>query len=240
MLSGPGGNVVVLNGPDGKLVVDTFVRPAWPPLKRRSTRMGGADHDRDQHALALRSRRQQRELPQRQRGRSSRSNTKKRLSETARPARHALPARADRRAADRRRSTTRHKLYVNGEQVDLGYVPPAHTDTDITVASPKANVLHLGDLFFNGMYPFIDASTGGNINGMIAAADQALERSTRETKIVPGHGPLADRARADRYRDMLVTVRDRVAKLKAAGTDASRRRGQADRRPRRRRGARAS
>jgi glyoxylase-like metal-dependent hydrolase (beta-lactamase superfamily II) len=80
-----------------------------------------------------------------------------------------------------------------------------------------AEVLHLGDTFFNGMYPFIDASTGGNIKGMIAAADQALRMAGPRAKIVPGHGALADREALIKYRDMLVTVRDRVQKLKAAG-----------------------
>jgi hypothetical protein len=72
-------------------------------------------------------------------------------------------------------------------------------------------------VFFNGIYPFIDASTGGRINGMIDGADRALKMSNAQTKIVPGHGPLADRAALTRYRDMMATVRDRVQKLKAAG-----------------------
>jgi glyoxylase-like metal-dependent hydrolase (beta-lactamase superfamily II) len=78
-------------------------------------------------------------------------------------------------------------------------------------------VLHLGDLFFNGMYPFIDAGTAGSINGMIAAADTCLKLADSSTKIVPGHGPLADRAALTTYRDMMVTVRDRVQKLKTSG-----------------------
>ena len=78
------------------------------------------------------------------------------------------------------------------------YVPPAHTDTDIFVHYAKGNVLHLGDTFFNGIYPFIDASTGGNINGMIGAAERALKMANATTKIVPGHGPVADRSDARR------------------------------------------
>jgi cyclase len=96
-------------------------------------------------------------------------------------------------------------------------IPPAHTDTDVSIRFAKANVLHLGDVFFNGGYPFIDAGTGGNIAGMIAGATKAVALSDAQTKIVPGHGPLADRAALTRYRDMLVTVRDRVQKLKTSG-----------------------
>jgi cyclase len=85
------------------------------------------------------------------------------------------------------------------------------------VRSAKGDVLHLGDLFFNGMYPFFDAATGGSINGMIAGVDQVIKLAGPATRIVPGHGPLADRAALAKYRDMMVTVRDRVQKLKTAG-----------------------
>ncbi len=87
-----------------------------------------------------------------------------------------------------------HAIKVNGEDIALGYVQPAHTDTDIAIHFRGANVLHLGDLFFNGIYPFIDAGTGGTIDGMIAAATRALGMVDAQTKIVPGHGPLGDKA----------------------------------------------
>jgi hypothetical protein len=84
----------------------------------------------------------------------------------------------------------------------------------------KANVIHMGDTFFNGFYPVIDASTGGKINGMILAADKILSLGDNNTKIVPGHGPLGNKADLTKYRDMLVVTRDRVQKLKAAGKSA--------------------
>ena len=112
---------------------------------------------------------------------------------------------------------TTHALTLNGEQIALGYVPPAHTDTDIYIHFTKGNVLHLGDLYLNGSYPFIDASTGGRMNGMIAAAETGIRLANATTKIVPGHGPLGDRASLTTYRDMLSTVRDRVQKLKSSG-----------------------
>ena len=100
-------------------------------------------------------------------------------------------------------------------------------------------MLHLGDTFFNGIYPFIDASTGGNINGMIGAAERALKMANATTKIVPGHGPVADRATLDAYRTMLTTIRDRVRTQKNGGPHARRGAGrEAERRLRRRVGQR--
>jgi len=109
------------------------------------------------------------------------------------------------------------QLFLNNEELALGYFPPAHTDTDIYVHFQNANVLHVGDTFFNGFYPFIDASTGGNIKGMIAATETALRLATSDTKIVPGHGPLGDKPSLTKWYDMLSVVRDRVQKQKATG-----------------------
>jgi glyoxylase-like metal-dependent hydrolase (beta-lactamase superfamily II) len=107
---------------------------------------------------------------------------------------------------------------AGGEEcIDLEYVPRAQTDTDIYVHFVMSDVLHLGGTFSNGMYPFIDADTGGSINGMIAAAEGVLKGVNPGTKIVPGHGRLADGTALMKYRDMLATVRDRVQKLKTVG-----------------------
>jgi len=105
----------------------------------------------------------------------------------------------------------------NGDSLDLVHFDPAHTDTDIYIHFHKANVLHVGDIWFNGMYPFIDEATGGKIGGMISASEKALAVADTGTKIIPGHGPLGAKADLQRYRDMLVGVRDKVAALKAAG-----------------------
>ena len=109
------------------------------------------------------------------------------------------------------------RIDANGESLMLGKIPNAHTDTDIYIKFQKANVLHLGDVFFNGMYPFIDGTTGGSINGMIDGVTFSMKQADKTTKIVPGHGPLGDLAALTRFRDMLVTSRDRVAKLKKSG-----------------------
>ncbi len=108
-------------------------------------------------------------------------------------------------------------FHVNGDDVQAIHVPPAHTDGDSFVHFHKANVIHAGDLFFNGLYPFIDLSTGGSLDGMIAAADRMLTIVDDKTKVIPGHGPLADRAALKDYRDMLAGIRDRVLPLVKAG-----------------------
>lgn len=109
------------------------------------------------------------------------------------------------------------KMWHNGDSLDLAHFDAAHTDTDIYILFHRANVLHVGDIWFNGMYPFIDESSAGNIGGMIRASEKALAVAGAQTKIVPGHGPLGTKAQLQRYRDMLSAIRDKVAALKAAG-----------------------
>jgi cyclase len=108
-------------------------------------------------------------------------------------------------------------FHLNGDEIHAFHVPPAHTDGDAIVHFRTANVVHMGDLFFNGMYPFIDVSSGGSIDGMISAAERALGMIDAETKLIPGHGPLAGRADLTAYRDMLVGVRAAVMKHVSAG-----------------------
>jgi cyclase len=107
--------------------------------------------------------------------------------------------------------------YHNSDQIDLVHFDPAHTDTDIYIHFTKGDVLHVGDIWFNGFYPLIDDSSGGRIDGMVAASDRALSLAGPQTKIVPGHGPLGDKTGLRAYRDMLSTTRDRVSKLKSSG-----------------------
>lgn len=108
-------------------------------------------------------------------------------------------------------------FHLNGHEVRVIHLPPGHTDGDAVVWVPAANVLHTGDLLFNGTYPVIDVSAGGSIGGMIRSLDRLLPLVGPATKVVPGHGPLADRAAMLRFRGMLVTVRDRVTKLVKEG-----------------------
>lgn len=110
-----------------------------------------------------------------------------------------------------------HQVDYNGQHIQLKYYGPAHTDSDISVFFPDTEVLHVADTWWNGFYPFIDYSTGGNIDGMIRAAHANVQHTTDKTLIVPGHGPVGNRAALTEYRDMLVAIRDKVAKLKQQG-----------------------
>jgi len=108
-------------------------------------------------------------------------------------------------------------FHLNGDSIVVSHVRNAHTDGDVIVYFAKADVLHSGDTFFNGMYPFIDVSTGGSVDGMIAAADAMLRIAGARTRIIPGHGPLATRAELAAFRAMLVAARDSIAPMVRAG-----------------------
>ncbi len=106
-------------------------------------------------------------------------------------------------------------FHLNGDDIHAVHVKNAHTDGDVLVHWQKANVLHMGDTFFNGMYPFIDLSSGGSVNGVIDAISTALTYANEQTRIIPGHGPVSTKADMAAYRDMLVAVRDKVKTLVA-------------------------
>ena len=99
----------------------------------------------------------------------------------------------------------------------LSHPAPAHTDGDTIVSFLNADVIATGDTVTTASYPNIDVAGGGTIDGMIAAAKFVIAQSDNKTKIVPGHGPLTNRAGVMEYRDMLQTARDRIAKAKAGG-----------------------
>src|SRR5437899_8548579 len=218
LLAGPGGNVVVLQGSDGLVVVDTFVAPAWPKLQESLKGFGAPvkfvidthwhfDHT-DNNA------------PLRALGATlvAHENTRLRMTQPHHLAVLELDFPPSPAAAlPQRVFQDGYKLEANGERLAVTHVPPAHTDTDVIVRFEQANVLHTGDVFFNGRYPFIDGSTGGTIDGMIAGAGRLLDLADGDTKIVPGHGPLSNKAGLAKYRDMLFTAGDRVRKLKASG-----------------------
>src|SRR5438874_2704059 len=218
LLAGPGGNVVVLHGSDGLVVVDTFVAPAWPKLQESLKGFGSPvktvinthwhfDHT-DNNA------------PLRAGGATvvAHENTKLRMTQPHHLAVLELDFPPSPAAAlPQRVFKDGYKLEANGERLAVTHVPPAHTDTDVALRFEKANVLHTGDVFFNGFYPYIDGSTGGRIDGMIEAADRLLSLADADTKIVPGHGPLGTKSDYAKYREMLSTAADRVRKLKASG-----------------------
>ena len=220
MLAGPGGNVVVLRGAEGLVVVDTFAAPAWPRLQESLAAVGASapvkvvinthwhfDHTDNNAQL-------------RAAGATvvAHENTRKRMSTPQRMEILGLdfpPSPAG--ALPQRVFDERFGLQGYGEQIEVSHVAPAHTDTDVIVRFERANLLHAGDVFFNGRYPLIDGSSGGKVDGMIAACDRLLELANAETKIVPGHGALTNSAGLVKYRDMLVTARERVHRLKSSG-----------------------
>ncbi len=102
---------------------------------------------------------------------------------------------------------------MNGQTAQAFHVAAAHTDGDAMIHFREANVIHMGDTFFNGFYPFIDFRSGGSIDGVFAAIDKVLGMSDANTVIVPGHGPVGDRDDLIAYRDMLIKARDGIQPL---------------------------
>ncbi len=219
MLYGPGGNMVALDGPDGKVLVDASFASVAPKVKLALDGISNAplkilidthwhfDHTDGNAAMH-------------QFGAMilAHENTRKRLStpQTLKFFGMQFPA-SPMEALPQQTFSDTFKLYFNKEEISMAHFSPAHTDTDIFVHFLGGNVLHMGDTYFNGMYPFLDSGTGGKIDGMIRAATKGITLTDGSTKIVPGHGPLGDKAMLTKYRDMLVTVRDRVKAQKSSG-----------------------
>jgi glyoxylase-like metal-dependent hydrolase (beta-lactamase superfamily II) len=108
-------------------------------------------------------------------------------------------------------------FHINGDTLRAFHVSRAHTDGDSVIHFQEANVIHAGDVFFNGFYPFIDVDHGGTLKGTIEAADAVLALADGETVIIPGHGPLGDRKQLQAYREMLSTAYEELSRLKAGG-----------------------
>lgn len=219
VLMGSGGNITVLSGRDGKLVVDSGIAVSRPrveaalngisqvPLKYLINTHWHWDHtdgNEWMHGLGATI--------------IAQENTLKRLSATTRVedwdytfqpwpigARPTITF------------STGKTLKFGGETIVLKDHGMGHTDSDITVYFKKADVIALGDIFWNGFYPFIDLSTGGTIDGAIRLANASLASVTDKTIIIPGHGPVGNRAQLIEFRDMLVSIRENVARLKKEG-----------------------
>ena len=104
-------------------------------------------------------------------------------------------------------------FHWNDEEVRVQHIEPAHTDGDSLVVFSGANVIHMGDTFFNGSYPYIDISAGGSVDGVVAAMDKVLSMADDDTRIIPGHGALSNKAGLKQARDLLVKLRGRIQKL---------------------------
>jgi glyoxylase-like metal-dependent hydrolase (beta-lactamase superfamily II) len=219
VITGSGGNVAVLDGPDGKVMVDTGFATSEKQFRTELGSIGNQplkllinthwhfDHTDGNEWLH-------------KAGATilAHENTRLRLStpqEIAAFKIHFDPSPAD--ALPQQTFAEETKLYLNGESIILRHYEPAHTDSDIFIHFQHADVFHAGDTYFAGHYPMIDASSGGSIGGMIAAADLTLSIVSATTRIISGHGAVTDRQAFQEYRDMLVDVKSRVGKLKQQG-----------------------
>jgi len=220
VLEGSGGNVAVLTGRDGKVLIDAGITAsrarileALSGLSKDPVRQLINTHWHFDHADGNEW------LHKEGASILAHENTRKHLSVAQRvedwdftfshsPA-TALPSEVF--AHDK-------TLTANGTTLLLKYYGPAHTDSDISVTFQEPNILHTGDTYWNGIYPFIDYSTGGSIEGIIRAAEANLVAVTNDTIVIPGHGPpVSNKMELTQFRDMLVTIRDKVAALKKQG-----------------------
>ena len=108
-------------------------------------------------------------------------------------------------------------IHFNGEEIRVTHLPAGHTDGDSVVWFTGSNVVHMGDLFFSGHFPFIDLDSGGSVDGLIQAVDTVLAKLPEGAKIIPGHGPVSGRKELEAYRAMLVESRDLVRDRKKRG-----------------------
>ena len=208
MMTGAGGNLLVSTGPDGVLVIDDQYAPLAAKIRAAIAKLDAgpirwvvnthwhSDHTGGNAAMA-------------EAGAVivAHDNVRERMSSEqfiAALGRRVPPSPAA--ALPVVTFTETLSLHFNGDELRVVHVPPAHTDGDALIHVRSANVLHTGDVFFNGRYPFFDASSGGAFAGMIDAASRALELADDDTLIVPGHGVLARRGDLVEYRDMLVEV----------------------------------
>jgi glyoxylase-like metal-dependent hydrolase (beta-lactamase superfamily II) len=219
VLEGSGGNIAVLTGRDGKLLVDSGFAVSRPALSKALTSISPdpikhlinthwhTDHtDGNEwlHSVGAVI--------------TAHENTMKRLSVATRVEgwNYTFPA-ASAGALPENVFATDCEISHNDTRIVLNYYGPAHTDTDISVYFTEADILHVGDTWWNGVYPFIDYSTGGSIDGAIRAAQANLAAVNGKTIVIGGHGPIGGESDLAEFHDMLVAIRESVAALKKQG-----------------------
>jgi glyoxylase-like metal-dependent hydrolase (beta-lactamase superfamily II) len=219
-LEGSGGNVAVLTGADGKVFIDAGITASRPRILEAAASLSGdpitylinthwhfdhADGNEWLHAEGAAI--------------LAHENTRKHLLTAQRVEDWDFnfpPSPSGAIPTDVFSSERMVKL--NRSTLALKHYGPAHTDSDISVTFAEADILHTGDTYWNGIYPFIDYSTGGNIVGMIEAAEANLAATTDKTIVIPGHGfPVSNRSELKAYRDMLVAIHESIAELKNQG-----------------------
>lgn len=222
MITGEGGNIGVLTGAEGTLMVDDKFARFAEPIRTAIRSLGGsdprllvnthfhADHTGGNEAF----------------GGSgativAQENVRRRLAEGSTiEAFNMVTPPAPAAALPVITFADRLRLRLNTETIDLIHLPAAHTDGDAIVVFGNANAIHAGDVWFNGFYPFIDGKHGGTLRGAIAGVDRVLALADENTRILPGHGPLGTRTELKDYRAMLATAQERLAALKAKGLTA--------------------
>lgn len=216
---GAGGNIAVLPGPDGKLLVDAGFAGARPRISSSLARISSdpvkqlinshwhfdhTDGNEWLHSTGATI--------------LAHEKTREHLSTDTLVKGWAFTFRASPAGAIPTETLHAERtLTVNRTSIALKPYAPAHTDGDISIHFMDADIVHVGDTFWNGSYPFIDYSTGGSIDGTIRATEENLAKVTDQTIVIPGHGPVADRSQLIAYRDLLVMVREKVAALKKQG-----------------------
>jgi glyoxylase-like metal-dependent hydrolase (beta-lactamase superfamily II) len=219
MLQGSGGNILVLTGPDGKVLVDSGFAVSRPRIERMLSSINAepvrflidthwhTDHT-DGNAWVHAA------------GASiiAHENTRRHLSQDTRVEdwQFTFPA-APADAIPETVFARDYHLSLDETTILLRHYEPAHTDSDISVTFGEADVVHVGDTWWNGVYPFIDYSTGGSIDGAIRAAETNLAATLDSTIVVPGHGRPGGKAELREFRDMLASIREKVAALKKQG-----------------------
>ena len=219
VLLGAGGNIAVLTGPDGKLLVDAEIVTARPhvsaalvsinadPVKQLINTHWHFDHTGGNEWLH-------------EAGASilAQENTRNHLSKETRVEgwKHTFPA-APAGAIPSTVFKEDHTLHANGTTLILKHYSPAHTDSDISVHFVEADIFHTGDTFWNRDYPFIDYSTSGSIDGTIRAAEANIATVTDKMIVIPGHGAVGGKADLILFRDVMVEIREKVASLKKQG-----------------------
>ncbi|WP_325595470.1 MBL fold metallo-hydrolase [Puia sp.] len=219
MVEGSGGNIAVLNGPDGKLLVDAGIDvskahliPALHSISNKPIKVLINSHWHFDHTSG--------NVWMHEAGATiiSQDVTRARLSQKVYQPEwdytfDPLPKGGIPSIVYKNEFTKD----FNGETIQVKTYKPAHTDGDSSIYFPKADILHVADTFWNAYYPFIDYATGGSIDGMIAAADLNVKQTTKHTIVIPGHGAIGNRDQLIRFHEMLATVRDSVARLKKQG-----------------------
>lgn len=208
MLEGAGGNIGVSTGPDGVLIVDDQFAPLAEKISAAIAKLesgpikfvlnthwhgdhtGGNPHFGKVATIV------------------AQNNVRKRLADKSGTPKEALPVVTFEDTVS---------VHFNGEEIQLIHLGPGHTDGDSVVYFTKSGVVHMGDLFFNGKFPFVDLGSGGDVAGLVRNIEAVLKKLPADVKVIPGHGPLGTRADVEKFHEMLLETTGLVSKAISEG-----------------------